>query len=94
MKSTRRGRSTLAVEITDIQDCKISLRLDGREFDLAFDRFPWFKGATEQRIRNVRRPHARHLRWPDLDVDLDLESLEFPERYPLVSGQPGPTSKR
>jgi hypothetical protein len=40
----------------------------------------------------VRRPSAsngqRHLRWPDLDVDLALESIEHPERYPLGSMLP------
>jgi hypothetical protein len=25
------------------------------------------------------------LYWPDLDVDLAVESLTYPERYPLVS---------
>jgi hypothetical protein len=29
----------------------------------------------------------RHLYWPDLDVDLDVESIFHPENYPLVSGQ-------
>jgi hypothetical protein len=28
-------------------------------------------------------PH--HLYWPDLDIDLAVESIEHPERYPLVS---------
>jgi hypothetical protein len=26
---------------------------------------------------------GRHLHWVDLDVDLDLDSLEHPEHYPL-----------
>ncbi|MEI6126634.1 MAG: DUF2442 domain-containing protein [Pseudomonadota bacterium] len=29
--------------------------------------------------------HGYHLYWPDLDVDLELDNLEFPERYPLKS---------
>jgi len=31
----------------------------------------------------LRHPH--HLHWPDLDVDLAVESIEHPERFPLVS---------
>ncbi len=30
-------------------------------------------------------PHPGHLYWPQLDVDLAVESVEHPQRYPLVS---------
>jgi len=33
----------------------------------------------------VERPSPHHLHWPDLDVDLSVESIEHPERYPLTS---------
>jgi hypothetical protein len=36
-------------------------------------------------LLRVEQPHATHLYWPDLDVDLTVESVEFPERFPLVS---------
>jgi hypothetical protein len=35
---------------------------------------------------NVARQGKEHLYWPALDVDLTLESIRHPERYPLVSG--------
>jgi hypothetical protein len=28
---------------------------------------------------------SEHLFWPDLDVDLAVDSIHHPERYPLVS---------
>jgi len=34
---------------------------------------------------NVELPHPHHLYWPDLDVDLAVESIEHPERFPLLS---------
>jgi predicted DNA-binding transcriptional regulator YafY len=34
----------------------------------------------------IERPTPDHLRWPDLDVDLSIDSIDHPERYPLVSG--------
>jgi hypothetical protein len=34
---------------------------------------------------NVEHPEADHLYWPDLDIDLAVESIEHPERFPLVS---------
>jgi hypothetical protein len=36
----------------------------------------------------VERPSPHHLRWPDLDIDLALASIEHPERFPLVSRAP------
>jgi uncharacterized protein DUF2442 len=30
-------------------------------------------------------PSPHHLYWPDLDVDLAVESIEHPEKYPLLS---------
>jgi hypothetical protein len=30
-------------------------------------------------------PSPHHLRWPDLDVDLAVESIRDPEKFPLVS---------
>jgi len=27
--------------------------------------------------------HGFHLYWPDLDVDLEIDNLENPEKYPL-----------
>jgi hypothetical protein len=35
-------------------------------------------------VHNVRFLHGRHLHWPDLDVDLEVDALEHPERYPLA----------
>jgi hypothetical protein len=50
-----------------------------------FEQFPWFRDASIGEITNVELPAAHHLYWPDLDVDLAVESIENPEKYPLVS---------
>jgi hypothetical protein len=34
-------------------------------------------------ILRLDRPQPDHLHWPDLDVDLSVNSIEHPERYPL-----------
>jgi hypothetical protein len=52
---------------------------------MPFSKFPWFRTATIAEIVKVRRPHKDHLHWPDLDVDIAVDSIEHPERYPLVS---------
>lgn len=59
--------------------------IDGRELFLPFEVFPWFKQARAEAILRLERPTPEHLYWPDLEVDLALESIERPERYPLTS---------
>lgn len=61
------------------------LVVQGRQFFLSFKDFPWFEGVSISRLRNVKLLQPHHLYWPDLDVDLSLESIEHPERLPLVS---------
>jgi hypothetical protein len=56
-----------------------------REYFLAFADFPWFRGATLQQLFTIELSHSSHLYWPELDVDLDLERIQHPEKFPLVS---------
>jgi hypothetical protein len=52
---------------------------------LSFRHFPWFKGASISSVLNVQHPGPDHLYWPELDVDIAVESIDHPERFPLVS---------
>jgi hypothetical protein len=61
------------------------LLVDDHEYFLSFTQFPWFRRAAVDAVLNVQRPAAGHLYWPDLDVDLAVESIEQPKRFPLVS---------
>ena len=70
-------------EVTNISRHGFWIFLDDRELFLPFEEFPWFKGASVETILNVERPQEHHLYWPDLDVDLTVESIENPSRFPL-----------
>ncbi|HBL15410.1 MAG TPA: hypothetical protein DD417_01245 [Elusimicrobia bacterium] len=85
MKSSAPGKSTSRVEVQDITQHGIWLFVKGREFMLPFPDYPWFKDAVISAVHNVRLLHNTHLYWPDLDVDIDMISLEHPERFPLVA---------
>ncbi len=79
------GAATSEVEVTNISQHGLWLLLDDRELFLPFADFPWFKRATVEAILRVERPAPGHLHWPKLDVDLAVDSIEHPERYPLKS---------
>jgi hypothetical protein len=79
------GTATSAAEVTNISQHGFWMLIDGREFFLPFDEFPWFKQATIEAILRVEPPAPGHLYWPELDVDLSLDSIENQKRYPLTS---------
>jgi hypothetical protein len=85
MRSEPRGRSTSAVEVGNVTRQGFWLLLDDRELFLPFADFPWFRSASIEGITTIERPSSHHLYWPLLDIDLAVESIEHPERYPLVS---------
>ena len=85
MKSAQRGKSTSAVEVTNVSGNGFWLLLDTEEVFVEFKQFPWFREASISQLLKVSRPAPHHLYWPDLDVDLAVESLTQPDRYPLVS---------
>jgi hypothetical protein len=79
------GSATSAVEVSNISKHGFWILLEGQEHFLPFEEFPWFKDATIEAVLHLEHPSPRHLRWPDLDVDLSLDSIEHPERYRLTS---------
>ncbi|HEU4334270.1 MAG TPA: DUF2442 domain-containing protein [Candidatus Eisenbacteria bacterium] len=85
MKSTKRGAGTFQVEVSGISPHGVWLYLWDREVFLSFEAFPWFREATVAAVMDVKRPHPHHLHWPQLDVDLSIESIDHPDRYPLIS---------
>ena len=98
MSSAALGRSTFQVEVTNVSAHGFWLFVGERELFVSFAEFPWFRDAAIRAITNVQRPSFHHLYWPDLDIDLAVESIEHPEKYPLVSkAQPNkalqPTSR-
>lgn len=77
------GTATSEVEVTNISSYGIWVLVDDKEYFLPYEEFPWFKNVTIAKIFNVERQSGNHLYWPDLDVDLGLDSMEHPERFPL-----------
>ncbi len=76
--------NTSQLEVTNISSHGVWLFTQGEELFMSFEDFPWFKDASISYILNVELPQPHHLYWPDLDVDLELESIESPEKYPLM----------
>jgi hypothetical protein len=85
MPSGTRGATSSGAEVLGLSKHGFWLLLVEGEVFVPFSKFPWFRSAPVSRVLNVRRLSADHVRWPDLDVDLHVDSLRDPERFPLVA---------
>ena len=77
------GTTTLKAEVTNVSGRCVWILVDDEELALPYSEFPWFESATIHQILNVMRPTSDHLYWPDLDIDLTVESIRHPEEFPL-----------
>ena len=77
--------NSAAIEVSLVSNQGFWLLADNEELFLAYADFPWFKEATIAQITNVERPSADHLYWPSLDIDLSVESVRDPSKFPLIS---------
>jgi Protein of unknown function (DUF2442) len=66
------------------------LLLADEELFVPFKDFPWFKDASISEIVRVEWPHPHHLYWPDLDIDLAIDSIRAPKYFPLISKKTRP----
>ena len=57
----------------------------GREYQVPFETFPWFKKCPIGSIYNYEVDNFGNFHWPDIEVDLNIDILEHPENYPLIS---------
>lgn len=83
------GVTTLEAEVTNVSAHGFWLFLGDEELPVPYAQFPWFKKATIEQVLAVERPTENHLYWPQLDVDLSVDSLRRPEAFPLVSSREG-----
>ncbi len=83
MSSLALGNNTSPVEVTNISSHGVWLLAHDKELFMSYEDFPWFKNKTIENIINVEEQGSNHFYWPDIDVDLTVESIEHPERFPL-----------
>lgn len=85
MSSSPLGINTSPVEVTHISNNGIWLLAHNEELFLSYDDFPWFLDAPVKAIMHVEEPSEGHFYWPDLDIDISLDSIRSPEKFPLKS---------
>ncbi|MDQ5887666.1 MAG: hypothetical protein RL210_1684 [Pseudomonadota bacterium] len=83
MTSVALGSIISAAEVTHVSRDGFWILLQNEELFVPFVEFPWFRDASIGQLMNVEWPQSNHLYWPDLDVDLSVESIRNPADFPL-----------
>ena len=85
MKSLEHGKNISKPEVTNISEHGFWLFIDEKEYFLPFKSYPWFVDATVAQITNIELSHKNHLYWRELDIDLSINVIKNPEKYPLIA---------
>jgi len=72
------------VSVRSVMPDGIFISVYGNDYFLSYNRLPWFQNAKLSDVFNVSMMGDDAIRWEALDIDLEIESLMYPERYPLV----------
>ncbi|MBI5672608.1 MAG: DUF2442 domain-containing protein, partial [Nitrospirae bacterium] len=89
MKSITHGKATSGVEVTHISKHGIWLATRDQELFISFEQFPWFQDASVRKLMHVKQRTPSCLHWPDLDIDLAVQSVRC---FPLLSQTSRPTT--
>lgn len=73
-----------SVSVLMINTQGIMLSVLGNDYFISYNRMPWLKDARISDVLNVQMVGRSAIGWAALDVDLEIESLKHPERYPLI----------
>lgn len=67
-----------------INDKGIMLSVKGNDYFVSYNRIPWMKNASIMDALDVQMSGRNAIEWPKLDIDLEIDCLKHPERYPLI----------
>ena len=83
-QSSKNNTANISASVLMINGDGIMLSVCGHDYFLSYNRVPWMRDASISHVLDVRMSGPNAVEWPALDIDLEIDSLKHPERYPLV----------
>ena len=84
------AKTVLKLKSPNISKHGIWLLTRDHELFISFKEFPWFQDASVRKLMHVELPTPTCLHWPDLDIDLAVESIRC---FPLLSQTSRPATR-
>ena len=82
MSSLKHGTDILEYEVTNIEKFGFGLYNAGRAYFIDYESYPEFQNVPVKSILNIQKKDPDQFHWPDLDIDIELNALKNPEKYP------------
>jgi hypothetical protein len=83
MLSKKHGKNIYASEVTAVGRDGFWLIHRDQEFFVPFHDYPIFRQVSVEQIYSMEEIAPGQLRWDSLDVDIEVDALNNPDRYPL-----------
>jgi hypothetical protein len=90
MEFSTQGKVVSEIEVLNISKHGIWLATRDHELFISFKEFPWFQDASVRKLMHVVQRTPSCLHWPDLDIDLAVESIRC---FPLLTKPSRPTTR-
>ena len=78
------GKNTSLSEVTGVGPLGFWVIVEDREYFVPFSDYPAFQSAAIEQIFTMQYISPTQLHWPELDVDIEIDALDEPEKYPLL----------
>jgi len=86
-QNLKKNGTIICAKVESITSTGLTLYINEEEYQIPFSRVPWFRDAKVEDVFDVKMNGLDEIRWDKLDIDLDIESLKHPEKYPLIMKQ-------
>ena len=83
-ESSYSNSANISASVLMINNDGIMLSVCGHDYFLSYNRVPWMRDASISQVLDIHMSGPNAVEWPALDIDLEVDSLKHPERYPLV----------
>ena len=84
-QNSKTSGTNTSVKVLAIIPNGIMIEAYGNIYFLPYNSNPWFENAKIADVFNIEPVGCIGVRWDALDVDLAIESLMHPEKYPLIA---------
>ena len=82
--NSKSNTNSTSVSVLMINAQGIMICVGDQDFFLSYNRIPWMRDASIKDVLNIQMCGSDAIEWPALDIDLEIDSLRYPERYSLL----------
>ncbi len=76
------GEKGKRVKVLGVGANGVTLEIEGKPYKMPYKEFPWLRHLTASELTGFYARHGREIVQYELGIELSLDSIENPEKYP------------